>query len=155
VAKRSPSAKGIGRPRPTFDIVPEDVKNEYIRMAPQIARSTEEYAEALQAALEAKQLRDEAYAGLYMDICVSLKKKPPEAYIRNEILTTPEYQEACRDYTAAEGRKSRLAGDLEALRTKKDMLVSLGAHVRLELQAFGGGTRDMESEDDEEDDEDL
>lgn len=155
MSKRSPSAKGSGRPRPSFGIVPEDVKNEYTRMASQIARSTEEYSEALQAALEAKQLRDEAYASIYMDICVSSKKKPSEAYIRNEIFTTPEYQEACRDYAAAEGRKSRLAGDLEALRAKKDMLVSLGAHVRLELQAYGGGTRDGAGVGGGEDEDDL
>jgi len=153
MTKKAATAKGTPRPRPSFNIVPEDVKNEYIRMSPQIARATEEYSEALQAVLETKQYRDETYAMLYMEVCSDADKKPSEGYIRNSILSNSIYQDVCRAYSAAEGQKSRLAGDLEALRTKKDMLVSLGAHVRIELQAEGGGTRDDAAVEDEDEDE--
>lgn len=120
-------------------------------MAPQIARSTEEYAEALQAALDTKQTRDELYSALYMEVCSSSDKKPSEAYIKQAIMADRNYRAACRLYIAAEGQKSRIGGDLEALRTKRDMLVSLGAHVRIELQTHGGGTRDAEDQEEEED----
>lgn len=157
--KTTKPAKGTaptGRTRPVFDIVPEDVKNEYVRIAPIIARVTEQYSEALEASMAAKQRRDETYAALYMDACADSEKKPSESYLKNFILNTKSYQAVCQKYIEAEGQKSRLMGDLEALRTKKDMLVSLGAHVRLELAASGYGTHDEEggNSSDDEDDED-
>jgi len=152
LAKKPTTAKDVAvRTRPSFSIVPEGVKEEYIRMAPAIARATEEYSEALGASLEAKNVRDETYAALYQEICGDSDKKPSEGFIKNSILTVQTYQDACRAYNAAEVLKSRLMGDLEGLRTKKDMLVSLGAHVRIEMQADGGGTREEVIDEDDED----
>jgi len=151
LSKKPATAKvSSGRVRPSFGIVPEDVKNEYIRMAPQIARATEEYSEALSDMLEKKQQRDEIYAALYQEVCCAADKKPAENTIKYTILAAPSYQDACRAYSTAEVRKAQISGDLEALRTKRDMLVSLGAHVRIELKADGGGTHD-EVEDEVED----
>ena len=44
------------------------------------------------------------------------------------------WAESCRIVHDADGRRLKLQGVLDAVRTKKDMLVSLGASMRAEMQ---------------------
>lgn len=51
------------------------------------------------------------------------------------LVLNPEYQQAKVKEIEAEAEKVRLYGVLDAIRSKRDMLISLGAHMRAEMQS--------------------
>lgn len=56
------------------------------------------------------------------------------AEIEATTTTDAHYLESCTAEIVAEGEKVRLHGVMETLRTKRDMLISLGAHMRSTMQ---------------------
>lgn len=148
-------SKGKGPPKedrwaPNFNIDPEGVKGEYTHVAPQLALLNEKYAQASATHIMAKHLRDVAYATVYAEITSDAAKKPAEATIKNMILLDDRYQTAVQQYAAAEKAKLRAWGDCDAMRSKKEMLISLGATIRAE-QGGQGGTQDTDPDQDEDD----
>ena len=61
-------------------------------------------------------------------------KPPTESMVDSAVNTHDAMDKARARMVEAEVEKVRLNGVLDAVRTKRDMLVSLGAHVRAELQ---------------------
>lgn len=126
---------------PSYDLFPESVKEAYSRMPGEIASAAEAYAQASDAALRAKHQRDTKHAAVYLEIVEEsermMEKKPPEGVLKARIYNNVDYQDACTAYHDAELAKGNAQAVMEALRTKREMLISLGAHVRQELQLTG------------------
>ena len=54
--------------------------------------------------------------------------------VEAEAVNDPKYVEAKRNEVYLEAETKRLVGMVDAVRTKRDMLVSLGAHIRAEME---------------------
>lgn len=57
-----------------------------------------------------------------------------ESQVESAVDEAPEMVEAELDLIRAEAEKVRIQGACEAVRTKRDMVISIGAHVRAEMQ---------------------
>lgn len=145
-----------------FNVNPESVKHEYTRVPSFIATLNAVYAQALRKSILAKFNRDRTFAlisGEIVDNAASNgDKKPAEQQIKNAVLLDDRYVAAVHSYAAAEEAKALAGGRAQAMIAKKEMLVSLGAHVRKELEGQPGGL-DTDDDDDtastyEDDDED-
>lgn len=139
-----------------FTIDAESVKDEYTRVPSFIATLNAVYAQALKKAILAKFNRDRVFATISVEIAESAVKKPAEAQIKNMVLLDDRYVAAIHAYANAEEQKSLAAGRAQAMIAKKDMLVSLGAHVRKEFDGQGGldsegGELDLKDEDEDDD----
>ncbi len=154
-SKKKPPESAPVRERPDFSIAPESVKHEYTLMSASLARQGELLAEASRDAATAKAAKEQRYAEVYIALLEDSEgeKKPPEAVLKAKVLTNASYQASVQKYIIADYERSKISSDMEALRTKRDMLVSLGAHIRLELRA-DPSLRDDNEEGEWEDDED-
>lgn len=135
-----------------FSIDPENVKDEYTRIPSFIATLNGVYAQSLRIAIMAKLNRDKVYAQIAQDIVADSEKKPAEATIKQMVMLDERYTRAVEQYAVAEERKALAFGRAQAMIAKKEMVVSLGAHVRKELDGIPGGA-DENDEDRDEDDE--
>jgi hypothetical protein len=59
--------------------------------------------------------------------------KATEKTVEASVECDAEYQEVRYRYVEAEAEKVRLAGIMEAMKSKKEMLISLGANLRVEM----------------------
>ena len=119
-------------------IDPFDIQREFTEVAATLSYWNEQYADALGQQLHSKIARERLHANLYFekrkDLEASGIKRVTEAAADAAIETDPRYM-AVRDEEAdALAESTRLRGLVEAVRTKKDMLVSLGAQLRAELE---------------------
>lgn len=151
--KDSKKAEPAGSDTVDFTIDPESVKDEYVRIPAYIATLNTVYAQALKIAILAKHRRDKVYAELYNEIVSDADKKPAEATIKQMVMLDDRYTDAVTQYAEAEYKKELAWGRAQAMIAKKDMVVSLGAHVRQELGGSGQGGLDEDrlNEDDDED----
>jgi hypothetical protein len=125
--------------RECLDILPEAISEELIRVPGEIAYWNAQYSDACKAVLEAKARRKEAYARLYIEVRNELTndpsiKRPTEMMIESTIIDHPDYALAVRVENDAEARKVEAYGWLDAVRAKKDILVSLGGILREEMR---------------------
>jgi len=60
-------------------------------------------------------------------------KKPNLDQLKGAALCSQRYIDAKAREATAESERHRARGRVDALSTKRDMLISLGAHIRLEL----------------------
>lgn len=125
----------------------------FIKISAQLATFNERFYEALRTHLRAKAELDRTWARLYLAIREELKDADPkttEATIKASVDSHDEYFAARMAAAEAEAEKSRLWGVLDALRAKKDALISLGANARAEMSGMPGirgerrGARDVE-----------
>jgi hypothetical protein len=119
------------------DLLPELLSEEFARMSADYAYWNERYAEANRRELSAEWERDRTYAATYLRRKLELEeagKKAPEATVDAEVRTSKEYGAAVEAHIEAKAEREHLRGVLEALRTKREMLVSAGAHQRQEMQ---------------------
>lgn len=120
-------------------IVPEAIQEDYIRLAADMGFWNEHYATAYSRWLELKMRRDTMYATRYAVVRAQLEanteKKVPIADVEQAMSRDEGYLQASTALIGAEAEKVRLWGVLDALRCKRDMLVSLGAHMRAEMAA--------------------
>jgi hypothetical protein len=146
-----------------YEIDPANIKQEYTRVPAYLATLNQVYAQALRDAILAKGHRDLVFAEqaeAFLDneiLRLGLNyKKPGEEVIKRAVVLTKEYQRALEKYAEAEYRKAQAGGASAAMVAKKDMLVSLGAHVRQEFDGPTGspltGFEDDEEVDTDEDD---
>lgn len=133
-------------------IEPLVLTEEYVRLPSDVAYWNERYASVYKHWLEMKARRERVLAERSEELRKTLKfKKQADvadssgrvtiAEVESAVARDPAYQAARDKEIAAEAEKVRLFGVLDALRTKRDMLVSLGAHMRAEMSS-GISTRD-------------
>lgn len=119
-------------------VVPEAIQEEFARLPSDMAFWNARYAEAYRRWLEAKQERETMHGRRYQELRDQLLAA---GHAERGIVADTERSLEIDDVLAvavaaeidAEVRKVRLWGVLDALRTKRDMLVSLGAHMRAEM----------------------
>lgn len=119
------------------EIVETNLQGEFVRVGGDLAYYNGRYSDALEMYLKAKH-------NLKFVAAVSRKRLREEAQAKGTKLTEGALEDlvevdpamvACREeLIAAEVLKSRVGGIIEAVVTKRDMLVSLGAHVREEMR---------------------
>lgn len=117
-------------------IDPLNISNEFTRVAAELAYWNEKYAEALRMSLHAKIQRERMHASLYFEKRKQFEAagtKVTEAGLEAAIEVDPRYANLRDEEADANGEYARLRGVSEAVKTKKDMLVSLGAQVRAEM----------------------
>lgn len=61
-------------------------------------------------------------------------KKPSEKMVEHAVRSSDAYGEAYQGLLTARRRKTRLRGLIDAMHAKRDMLISLGAQLRAEMQ---------------------
>lgn len=119
-------------------IVPEALEEEFVRVPGDMAYWNNLYANAYQLWLEAKLARELLYAQIYKSeksrLLASSKGRVTEGEVESEVLADHAYQNARVREIQTESDKLRLHGIMEAIRSKRDMLISIGAHQRAEMQ---------------------
>lgn len=132
-----------------IDVDPEFLSEEFVRIPADLAYYNERYSRALGAYLEAKAERERIAGELSIspkfikDLTDKINeyneedekpKRPTVDQLKAAVLNDPAFIEARLIETRADAERTRLRGCVDALATKRDMVVSLGAHVRLEMQ---------------------
>lgn len=119
-------------------IDPLQLQQEFAEVAAELAYWNAQYADALGRQLLAKIDREKLAGQLFFDKRQELHDKDDgrvtEAAIKAAIEIDSQYNVARSEEADAQAEAVRLKGVAEAVRTKRDMLVSLGAHVRAEME---------------------
>jgi hypothetical protein len=125
--------------RECTQIEPLYLEEEFVRLPADIAFWTERYAQAYHYALDRELYRKTMYGKLYSEHSTALAvgrvgaRGPSVELIKAAVEQDPMYIAACQEENNAESAKVRLYGVVEALRAKKDALVSIGAQRRAEM----------------------
>ena len=119
-------------------IEPLALEEEYVRLPGDMAYWNGRYADVYRHWLEVKVQRDLVYHRLHKDYREALENKANGTRItikevESMVAQDSDYLDVKAKELVAESEKIRLYGVMEALRAKKDMLISLGAHIRLEM----------------------
>jgi hypothetical protein len=117
-------------------LVPEALQEEFTRVSPDMAYWSRKYSEAHKNFLQAKVAAKRMRALVYIDqreALLSGNVKVTEALIEAKVETDIRVQEADDRLIVAEVERAEADGAMEAVRAKKDMLISIGAHVRAEM----------------------
>lgn len=120
-----------------ISIEPLALQEEYVRISSDLAFWNDRYANALAEERRAKLHLEELSAMLYIkyrEDRTGRGEKPTEAMLKADVTTDTQMHSAEVTLLDAEVARERLRGRLEAIRTKREMLVSLGAHVREEMK---------------------
>ena len=119
-----------------FDIDPLDLQDAFCNVPAQLAYWSKQYAIRYRAAAAAK-ANEKHVVGAYGEVAreraVSLRGKSTEADVAAQLEGIDEVQEAREATIEADYEKVRVFGIVDAIRSKKDMLISVGAHVRAEM----------------------
>lgn len=121
--------------RECVQILPEVIEEEYVRFPADFAFWNARYAAAFERWLRLKVERELTYNHLLGEVRAELetiKTKATVSEVESEALRRREFLDAKLAEVQAEAEKVRLYGVMEALRSKREMLISLGAHIRLE-----------------------
>lgn len=119
------------------EIDPLGLQEEYVRLPADLAYQSSRYAQAYREAARAKSARKRLGALLAIEhrARLQLDGRATEAMVEAAVETDPRMQTAEDREIDAEVERQRLYGIVDAVRAKKDMLVSIGAHVRAEMGA--------------------
>jgi hypothetical protein len=118
-------------------IEPLALEQEYVRLPADFAYWGERYSVAMRTYLQLEEDTKRTTARLWMETREKLTaagKKPTEAMIDAAMRQEEEHQKAHAALVGAEAEKERLRVVMEAIRTKREMLVSLGATIRQEKE---------------------
>jgi len=116
---------------------PLQLEEEFVQLPATLAYWNERYAEAQRGYLRAKVERERASSRLTMECRAVLEAKKGKATVGDveaAVNGHPEYMKTKDLELDTEIEKSRVYGVLDAIRAKKEMLISLGAHIRAEMQ---------------------
>lgn len=119
-----------------ININPEDISGEFERIPGQLAYWNARYARALRVHLEAEINVKVTKARVYRDTreaIIAKGGKPTEEYMKSLVESNHDYMEEQYTAAAAEADKNLMYGKLDAIRSKKEMIISLGAHMRAEM----------------------
>lgn len=123
--------------RSSVEVDGSNIREEYMRVSADVAFWSNQFAHAHRRMLLAKILLERASAGAYLverETAEDMGKKVTEAMIDARVRSDPDVQRAEAELVEAEFERERLKGVTEAIRAKRDMLVSLGATMRAEMQ---------------------
>jgi len=114
------------------------LEEEFIRLPGDLAYWNHQYSRAYQTYLMAKNDLERVAASCSIIIRTQLgienKGKVTISEVEQQLVMSADYQRAKGAEIVAEAEKVRLYGVLDALLSKRDMLISLGAHMRQEMQ---------------------
>jgi len=123
--------------RDCVNIDPLEVQAEFIRLPGDLAYWNARYARALRAHLTSKIAVNVTYARLEPKLRMAITDaggKATEAMVKSAVEGNADYILAQERAVEAEVEKNEVYGALDAIRSKKEMLISLGAHMRSELE---------------------
>ena len=118
-------------------VEPTAIQEEYVRLPADLAYWNELYARAYHRHLTAKVNEKHLNALLRIEHREQLENsvaRVTESMVDSAVDTDERLQRAHSERIEAEVEKTRLYGILDAIRAKREMLVSLGAHVRAEME---------------------
>jgi hypothetical protein len=119
-------------------IEPEALQEEFVRMPADFAFWNEQYKTALESFLRAKANLEQVEAKTYLVACNKLNPATAKVFTVDGIKALVETEDtvmmAREALIIAEVEMTKLKGILEAIRTKRDMLIQLGAQIRTEMQ---------------------
>ncbi len=118
-------------------IEPLAIQEEYVRLPADLAYWNAKYAEAQREFLMSKVDLDVLERELYPVVRQELEtsgQRVTEKMIEAGIGQSSLWTEAKQRVARADADKAKMYGVLDAVRTKRDMLVSLGAHLRAEME---------------------
>jgi hypothetical protein len=114
------------------------IQEEYVRLPADLAYWNERYVQAYRAQGTAKSRKERLFALLSLQTrqrLVDEGLKPTESMVTAHVEGDKSYIAVADSFFAAEVELVRIKGVVEAVRAKKDMLVSVGAHIRAELNS--------------------
>ncbi len=123
--------------RECVGIDPLQLNDEFIRIPGDLAYWNARYARALRTFLMAKVDKDITRGRLEPILraaIINAGGKPTEKQIDGLIDSNQSYIDICHALVDAEVEKNECYGALDAIRAKKEMLISLGAHLRAEME---------------------
>ena len=118
-------------------INPVDIQSEFIRVAADLARWNEKFADATRVFRLAEYRLDTIEAHVYLhvrQIAEADGDRISEGTIRARINIDGRVKEGKETLIEAEAELLSIKGTVQALITKRDMLISLGAHLREEMK---------------------
>jgi hypothetical protein len=118
-------------------IVPEVLNEEFVRLPADLAYWSARYADALRAHLTAKLNLNKVEARAHIECREQLlveHSRPTESMVEAAVMEYEPLQAARLACIEAEVEKARVGGVVDAIRCKKDMVVSLGATIRAEME---------------------
>jgi hypothetical protein len=118
-------------------IEPLALQEEFVRLPSDLAYWNARYADAQRTFLVRKLELDQLNARLRIELRERLlvtESKVTESMVDSRVELDDRYGNARLAMVEAEADKMHKYGAVDALRAKRDMLVSLGAHVRAEMQ---------------------
>lgn len=122
---------------PSFEVDPDRLNDHFAKVASELASLTGNFAKALGRQLRAEAARKRLFAELFLEFKSTLLengKSPSEEVAKQKVILDPRYQDAIEMEIDAEVSRARWWGLCDAMRTKRDAIVSLGAQVRSELE---------------------
>lgn len=120
-------------------IDPHNIQQEFVNLPGELAYWCSQYASATEDFLTKKAAFEVTEARLAANARTTLEvqgKKATEATIMESTRTSPEWLAVRTALIRAEGNKVRIHGIVSAVEAKRDMLISLGSHIRAEMAAF-------------------
>lgn len=114
-------------------IMPEAITEDFVRVPSDLAYYNAIYSDAIDMLLTAKRKVEECEAELRREYRASADVKVTESYLDSCVALDPRYKILRESVDRAEVNKSRANGVVDAIRAKKEMLISLGAHIRAEM----------------------
>jgi len=133
----SPEADPDEYLRDCVRIEPLVIEEEFVRLPADLAFWNERYSQCVRTFLMAKLDADECEARLrivHREMLLATGAKVTESQVDSAVTQDGATRDARIRLIEAEAAKQRLGGIVDAIRTKRDMLISLGAHMRAELQ---------------------
>lgn len=117
-------------------VEPAALEEEFVRLPADVAFWGAKYAAIFSHWLDRKQVVKQVEAALVRQARDNWAgdKKPTVSEVDSWVLQQPEFRRAQAEEDAAEAEKVRLSMIMEALRTKRECLISLGAHIRHEQE---------------------
>lgn len=120
-----------------------NIHDEYVKLPGQLAYWVAQAATAYEGRLAAELRLETTEATCYLDhrhaatlVTVPEGKKPErvtDTFLQSSIRKDPRWQSAQSELNRALSNEARIKGVVKAVETKRDMLVSLGAQIRSEV----------------------
>ncbi len=135
-SKKERRAENLQLLEEALDITTTTVHEHYTRMPSELSYFNELYAKAVRRFLQSKVRYEQARAAAYLNIRQEHEEagqKITEAKLSNLVEIDEEVMQLRLILAEAESGKQEARGRCEALHAKKEMLISLGAHLRAEM----------------------
>lgn len=116
----------------SLGVDPDNIEEEYVKMTPHLARQNELYAQANREYLHAERKLKKIAAQLWLEYLYDSDKKPTEHTLKAMVEVDVKFQAAKIACVEAEAKKQKLFGRVEAMRAKKEAVISIGAQLRAE-----------------------